>query len=192
MLPIGYVALVKLKVFKTQKILNQTHYLLFPVPPWLTPLPLLLITLNSRILMESCKLEPQRLLVVHGGRVWGERVMEAGRMTDYTIWMRVSLLGLHSHRKRPEMLLHPPTTSVTSLPTKDSQSLLQLRMPIRNSHFFICFINFLDLLKISFSKILILNYIFLQCFGILYHFGNAFLQLFLLSYHQSVFILFIY
>lgn len=142
--------------------------------------------------MEPCKLEPQRLLVVHGCRVWGERVTEAWRMTDYTIWMRGSLLGLHSHGARPEMLLSPPQPSVTSLPTKDSQSLLHLRMPISNLHFFICFINFLNLLKISFSKILILNYIFLQCFGILYHFGNSFLHLFLLSYHQSVFILFIY
>lgn len=84
-----------------------------------------------------------------------------------------------------------PRLSVPSLPTKDSQSLLHLRMPIGKSHFFICFINFLNLLKISFPKTLTLNYTFLQCFGILHHFGNSLLQLFLFSYHWSVFILFI-
>ena len=50
MLPIGYIALDRLQVFKTQSIPNQTHYLLFLLPLKLAPLPLLLVALNPRIL----------------------------------------------------------------------------------------------------------------------------------------------
>lgn len=141
--------------------------------------------------MESCKLEPQSLLVVHGCKFEGResRKPEGWLITPFG-WGDHSgafaVMGQDLKCSFPH-----PRPSVPSLPTKDSQSLLHLRMPIGNSHFFICFINFLNLLKISFPKILTLNYIFLQCFGILYHFGNSLLQLFLFSYHQSVFILFI-
>ena len=54
------------------------------------------------------------------------------------------------------------------------------------THTFICPIILLNLLKICFSKILIPNDSFLQCFGTLDHFDSL-LKFFVLSSQQSIF-----